>query len=66
MLTAVSANLKLFVAINDSTFGQVIWRKLKAHSVSRKNFDVVHPHLAGDVCQYFVPVFQLNTKSRVG
>lgn len=45
---------------------QVVWRHFDRDLISRKNADVVHPELTGDMSQYLVAVFQLDCESRVG
>lgn len=46
----------LLVAIRNAASGEVIRRELYLHLVARKNADVVHSHLSGDVRQNFVAV----------
>src|SRR5437667_11350190 len=47
------------VSIHHTTPGQVVRRQLYAHPVARKDPDVVHPHLPGDVGEHLVAVLQL-------
>jgi hypothetical protein len=51
---------ELFIPKNDPSPGQVVQAHLHSHFITRKDPDVIHPHLSGDRCQYFVPVFQLD------
>lgn len=56
----------LLVSIRNSPSGQVIRRELDLDLVPRQNPDVVHPHLARDVSQDLVPIFQFDPEHRVG
>ena len=58
-------DLSLLVAIRNATSGEVIWRELYLHLVARKNTDVVHSHLSGDMRQNFVAVLKLHPKHGV-
>ena len=55
-------DLSLLVAIRNATSGEVIWRELYLHLVARKNTDVVHSHLSGDMRQNFVAVLEFHPK----
>ena len=52
----------LLVSIGDSTPGEVVWGQFHLNPVARKNSDVMHSHLAGDVSKDFVSVLQLHSK----
>ena len=56
---------RLLVAIRDATALQVVGRELNLDAITGKNPDVMHAHLAGDVGQYLVPVFEFDPKHRV-
>lgn len=56
----------LFVSVGDSAPGEVVRRQLTLHSVAFQHADVVLAHLARQVGQHLVPVFELNAKRRVG
>lgn len=56
---------ELLVAVNDPTTVQVVGRKLHNHAVLLKDLDVVLTHLARDVGEHNVPVFQLYSKHRI-
>ena len=55
----------LFGAEDDTGAGQVIRRKFNRDLISGEDTDVVHPHLAGDVSENHVTVFELDPKRRV-
>ena len=57
--------LRLLVAIRNATSCEVIWRELYLHLVARKDTDVVHSHLSGDMRQNFVTVLELYPKHGV-
>src|SRR5512137_981455 len=55
-----------FRAEDDPRPGEVVRRQVDRHLVPRQYLDVVHPHLAGDVPQHDVAVFQLDPERSVG
>jgi len=55
----------LLVAIRDTTALQVVGRELNLDAISGEDTDVVHAHLAGNVGQHFVPVFELYSEHGV-
>src|SRR5579884_1170759 len=56
----------LLVPVHDAAPGQVVGRQLHDHPVLGQDADVVLPHLAADVGEHLVAVFQLDAKHRVG
>src|SRR6476469_6227293 len=50
---------------NDAPARQVVGRQLHRHLVAGQDADVMHPHLARDVSQYHVSVFQLHSEGRI-
>src|SRR3546814_15818495 len=56
----------LFRSEDNSGTRQVIGRELHCDLVTRQNPDVMHTHLARDVAQNYVAIFQLDAKSCVG
>ena len=57
--------MPLLVAVRDSTPGEVVWGELNLNLVARKNADVVHTHLSGDVRQNFVAILELDAEHGV-
>src|SRR3546814_18232549 len=57
---------RLFRAEDNSGTRQVIGRELHCDLVTRQNPDVMHTHLARDVAQNYMAIFQLDAKSCVG
>jgi hypothetical protein len=69
-------SLTLYKALNSATGGyerslrpeydasttQIIRGEFHSHFIARQDTDVMHPHLAGDVPEDHMPVFQLHTK----
>jgi len=55
----------LLVAIRDATALQVVGRELNLNAITGKDADVMHAHLAGNVGQHFVPVFELDSEHGV-
>ena len=53
------------VPVDNASPGQVVGRKLYDHAVIRKDPDVVHPHLPGDVGKDLVSVVQLDPEHGV-
>src|SRR6185295_2539709 len=60
------ASIRLLVAVDDSAAGQIVRRKLHCYLISSENPDEILAHLAGNVRQDLVLVFQLNAEHRVG
>src|SRR3546814_4272532 len=56
----------LFRSEDNSGTRQVIGRELHCDLVTRQNPDVMHTHLARDVAQNYMAIFQLDAKSCVG
>lgn len=56
----------LLVPVGDTTSTEVIWGQLNLNPVTRKDPDVVHPHLSGDMGQHGVAVFEFHAKHGVG
>src|SRR5436190_10793407 len=54
------------VAVDDAPTGEVVGRKLHNDPVLGQDADVVLTHLATDVCEDLVAVFQLDAEHRVG
>ncbi len=52
----------LLVAVGDTATIEVVYGKLYLDFIAREDLDVVHTHLAGNVGQDFVAVFELNLK----
>ena len=55
----------LLVPIGDPTTSQVVWRQLNLDAIAGENTDVMHPHLAGDMGQHFVAVFEFDAEHGV-
>ena len=55
----------LFVSECYPPFAQVIRAHLHSYLVAGKYLDIVHPHLAGYVGRYFVPIAQFHFKHRI-
>lgn len=56
----------LLEPIRDPAPGKVVGREFDDHFVPRKDSDVVHPHLAGDVREHAMTVLEFDAKHRVG
>src|SRR5258706_12358914 len=73
---AVLANLRygrlhlhdrsLLVSVDDAPAVRIVGRHLHRDLGTGQELDELHPHLARDVCQDLVTVFQLHAKHRVG
>ena len=61
-----AATTATLTSAGDSALGQVIGGHLDGDLVAGEDADVVHPHLAGDVCEDFVAGLQLRPESGVG
>ena len=48
----------LALAEGDAGAGQIIRGHFHGHPVAQQNADVVLAHLAGEICQHFVAVFE--------
>lgn len=56
----------LSVAIENPTSCKVIRRELHKNSITGQNLNVVHPDLARDMCEHFVPTLKLHLEHRIG
>jgi hypothetical protein len=65
-LTFIAALSLSFVTIRYPASIEIVGRQLHHDSVSGQDPDVVHPHLAGNVSQYFVAVVEFDPKHGVG
>src|SRR3954464_1646717 len=65
-MPALAWSFSLLGAERDPRLGQIVGRELHGHLVPRKDPDVVHPHLPGDVAENDVAVLQLHPEHRVG
>jgi hypothetical protein len=50
----------LFHSENNPGPAQIVWGQLHRYLVTRKNSDVMHPHLSGDMTEYNMATFQLD------
>lgn len=57
--------VELLVAVDDAAACEVVRRKLHDHAVFRQDANVVLAHLAADVGEHPVTVFQLHAKTRI-
>ena len=48
----------VLMAVNDSSLGQIIGGHFKTDRVSGRDTNKVFPHLAGDMSEHFVTVFE--------
>ena len=55
----------LFEPVRDASAVQVVDGQLDRYLVSRQDLDVMHTHLAGDMGQYLVAIFELHPKHSV-
>jgi len=53
------------VAVGDPTTGQVVGRELHLHPVAGKDADVMHTHLAGNMGQHLVAIFEFDAEHGV-
>ena len=58
--------LQSLVAVCDSTTLKVVRGQFHLDAISRKDPDVVHSHLAGDMGQNRMTILELDPKHRVG
>src|SRR3954465_6316792 len=56
----------LLEAVDHAAPGEVVRRQLQLDAVPRQDPDVVHPHLAGDMCEHGVPVLEFDPEHGVG
>ena len=56
----------LFIPERDPAFVEAVGGELDFDFVAGEDFDVVHPHLAGDVAEDYVAVVQLYAEGCVG
>lgn len=57
--------MQLFEPIGDAAAVQIVDGQFDRHLVARQDLDVVHTHLAGDMGQYLVAIFELHPKHSV-
>ena len=62
MLLSSYLSFVLFVSENDSAFGQVVGTHLYLHLVARQDFNIVHSHLARDMCNDLHTILQFNSE----
>lgn len=55
----------LFISIDNSALGQVVWRYLQQNPVSREDTDKMKAHLSRNVGEYLVSVVELHLEHRV-
>src|SRR5690348_16851571 len=55
----------LLVPVDDPAAAQVVRAQLDDHPVVGQDPDVVHPHLAADMSEYFVPVVKLHPEEGI-
>ena len=55
----------LLEPVGDASAVQIVDGQLDRHFVARQDLDVVHAHLAGNMGQYLVPIFELHPKHSV-
>src|SRR3984893_15267954 len=60
------SSCKLLIAVDDAAARQIVRRKLDGYFVSRENTNKIFAHLAGNVRQHLMLVFQLHSKHGVG
>src|SRR5579859_6813389 len=60
-----SVRFRLLVPVNDAAPRQIVWRKLHRNLVSRQNPDEILAHLAGNVRQHLMLVFQFHPEHRI-
>src|SRR5512141_1612828 len=63
---AVTPAPGLLRAENDPRPCQIIRRQFHRHLVARQDADIVHAHLARDMSQHYVAIFQLHPEGGVG
>ncbi len=62
----VDQSFRLFVAVGNTAPLEVVGSQLNLDPITWKGPDVVHPHLAGDMSQYVVAIFQFDTEHGIG
>jgi len=65
-LTFTTTTPVLALPKDDPSPSQIVGRQFDLDLIPREDLDVVHPHLARYVSEYFMPVVQLHSKHRVG
>lgn len=65
-ITIFEWSYRLLVPVRDPTSFEVVGGELHLDAIARKDADVVHAHLSGNVSQNFVAVFQLYAEHGVG
>src|SRR6266852_6272709 len=53
------------VAVHDPPTAKVVWAQLDDYPVIGQDANVVHPHLAADVGEHFVPILELHPEKCV-
>lgn len=66
MILPASCLFRLFQTFDNTTTGEVVWRKHYCHSVARNNAYCVQPQLIIEAGHYHVAVVKLNTPRTVG
>lgn len=56
----------LFVPVQNPTAREVVRRQLHQNAVARQDLDEVHPNLAGDMGEHFMPALQFYAEHRIG
>lgn len=64
-LAATTVAASTFPSVHDAAASEIVGRQFDGNCVPRGDADVVHPHLAGDVCQDLLAVFKLNVEGGV-
>ena len=60
------AGRRLLVPVGDPAAREIVWRELAFYSITLQDSDVVLAHLAGEVGEDLVSVFEQDTKGGVG
>src|SRR6476660_8565141 len=63
---AVAEEARLLVAVGDPATGEVVGCELDLNPIAGEDADVVHAHLAGDVREDLVAIFELDAEHGVG
>jgi hypothetical protein len=58
--------LTLLGAEDNPRTTQIVGREFHSHFIARQNADVVHAHLAGNVTEYHMPIFQFDPEGGIG
>ena len=65
-MPVLSLSSFLFIAVSNPAFTEVVWREFNRYAVALQDFDVVHPHLAGNMSENFVAVFSFTRNVALG